>query len=237
MTRPHHRFHGGRAVRWLAGVLSISTLAACAGHRATTPPPSTPTRSEAGSPAEPFDVLAPRGRIQLHWNDAADTVRTLRSGPNRPLRITATVTEADSLRGFTLLFRLRPARPDGTAWTFQPRPGCEAAGFVISAERDSMAPAPWKRKLLFTDKVDVADGDRLFYVIAAYDDVILNPDSTYSLCHLDLQPAEPSDGGMSCGWDAPMQISLDVARLSLFGRDIPARDFGHGLRYEPTHAP
>jgi hypothetical protein len=214
-------------------VIAVVFAASCAKR------PAAPAPNDGGAvppvarpPAE--DLFAPRGEIELHWKDAADSTRLLRAPHDAKLRITATITGADSLRGFTLLFRLHPASPESTtAWTFRPRPGCDAAMFAITAEKDPKAPAPWFRKLLLTDKVESPDGDRLFFVIAAYDDVIVDPDSTYSLCHLDLEPAPAGEDGRQCGWDVPMQVSLDVAKVSLFGRDVPAKDFGHGLTFEP----
>ena len=236
MFRSNHRLRSLTAAA-LALAATVGTGLSCAKSPAVQGPETGDTPSVLPSRPAEFDFLAPRGRIDLHWNDALDTSRVLRASRDAKLRITASITDADSLRGFTLIFRVHPVSHDtSTAWTFRPRAGCDAATFAITADKDAAAPSPWFRKLLLTDKLEDPGGDRLFFVIAAYDDVIVNPDSTYALCHLDLEPAGAGEGGVDCGWDVPIQVSLDVAKVSLFGRDVPALDFGGGLRYEPAPA-
>ena len=191
---------------------------------ATTPPPR----------------LAPVAHFTLHWNDAGDTTRTLRWPSNKPFRTDLTLTGlADSLQGFTIQFRMEPtSTTKGSAWKFANNGGCLAAVWQGTADKDPKARAPWPNKLLITDVRALPDGSTAFVVAATFDLVGMNPDSTYSLCHMDFTPPQAASDSVRCsGWDAPVRLYVEQATLLFTQLEQPVFETGKPLFFEPVPTP
>ena len=194
------------------------------------------THSEATPPPKP---LVPIPRLALHWNDAGDTTRTLRSPSDKPLRTELTLTGlVDSLQGYTIEFRMEPTTTKrGSAWKFANDGGCLAAVWSATAERDPKARAPWPRKLLITDVRALPDGSVAFVVAATFDKVGLDPDSTYSLCHMDFVPPQAASDSVTCaGWDAPVRLYVEQASLLFTEIEQPVFEIGKAITFEPVAA-
>ena len=210
--------------------LLFLTLAAgaCAPHGSSSAPPA------AAPPPAPAGT-----RIALHWNDAADTTRTLHWPSDKPFRVALTVSGlVDSVQGFEMHFRLEPTTTNkGTAWKLAATPECSAAIWAGTVEPDRMARAPWPNKLAITDARAQEDGSVFMIVAVAFDLVKLDPDSTYSLGHMDFQPPQPASAQARCaGWDAPVRIFIESA-TALYterkGSQQPVQNFGKPLYFEP----
>jgi len=181
--------------------------------------------------------LAPSGpRVTLRWNDAADTTQLLQASPHRPLRMTAVLTGcADSLFAYRLDFRIQPTGAgNGTAWKFADQGACKSAHWTITAERDSMAKAPWRKKLVVDDLRIQDDGTVWMGVVAAFDTVALHADSSYALCHVDLYPPEASSDSAACGgWDQPARIYVESGEVYVREAKQPIFELGKAIRFEP----
>jgi hypothetical protein len=178
----------------------------------------------------------PRGpRLTLHWNDAADTSRLLRVPGNQSFRTDLTLTGlADSLQGFHIEFRMEPtSNVRGTAWRFADSDSCLAGVWAGTAEKDPHAPAPWPSKLMITDVQPQPDGSVVFMVAVTFDLVAMNPDSTYSVCHMIFTPPEAKSDSVTCsGWDAPMRLGVESAKLLFTQIEEPIFELGKALQLE-----
>jgi hypothetical protein len=184
---------------------------------------------------EPDTSRVPRReRLSIHWNDGADTTRVLRADRSRPLRLAVDITGADSLNGYTV--RLRGLTRGGTAWTQKDTLDCAAFTWSAAAEADSTTPAPWAHKLSITDLQRLDDGSIWALVSTAFDQVALNPDSTYCLFHLDLVPPAAKSDSVACGgWDAGAQFYVESADLLFTPLRMAAlSDLGSGVSFEPA---
>lgn len=181
----------------------------------------------------------PTWRLELHWNDASDTTTVLRVAPNQRIRATVTVTGVDTLEGFRVTFRLHGVGGKGsTAWTFAEHPPCGEATWAGTAQADRKARAPWPRKFLITDAAPMDDGTQMLLVSATFDRALIDPDSTYSLCHLDFDPPTPVDSSATCaGWDGPARLYIEEGKLFRRGVDEYVSLLGRALRVEPLAAP
>lgn len=193
---------------------------------ATTPPPAPLHQAVA--------------QLQLHWNDAGDTTRTLKWPGDQPFRTCLTITGVkDSIAGIEVQFRLEPTTPDkGSAWQFANAGGCLAAVWSGTVEPDPKARAPWPHKLAITDVRPQADGTTVFVVSATFDYVKLNPDSTYSVDHMNFQPPQAaSDTSRCAGWDVPMRLYVESAQILYTQNYIqPVFDLGKAIFFEPQAA-
>jgi hypothetical protein len=228
---------GRRRTRRVAALMSLAALTAaavagCSGAKPAGPAASPPPVAAAPAPAHEL-VLA------LHWNDALDTTRVLEARADQHLRVTVTVTGVDTLQGYSLRFRLEPlAAPSGDAWKFADLGGCRAAGWSFTAEPDRRAPAPWANKLLITDLKVAPDGTVWMIVGAAWDLAILDPDSVYSLCHLDFDAPAPAEEGGSCaGWDGPARIYCESGELMIPPIEFSIQRLGPAVTVRPSAAP
>ncbi|HEV8479257.1 MAG TPA: hypothetical protein VGR66_00560 [Candidatus Eisenbacteria bacterium] len=192
---------------------------------------------KASTPAAPPPRLSPVPHFTLHWNDAGDTTRTLRWPSNKAFRTDLTLTGlVDSLQGYTIQFRMEPtSTTKGSAWKFANDAGCLAAVWQATAEKDPKAPAPWPNKLLITDVRPLVDGSVAFVVAATFDMVKLNPDSTYSLCHMDFTPPQAASDSVTCaGWDAPVRLYVEQATLLFKELEQPVFEMGKPIYFEPV---
>lgn len=225
-----------RAAVLLVAALSITALAwGCGGAKPAAPPAAAPPPA-ASAPAE---RLGPDAVLSLHWEDALNPEEALEARPDQRLRVTVAITGVDTLQGYTLQFRLEPlGMPRGDAWRFADFGGCQAATWSFTAERDARAPAPWPNKLLITDLRPTEDGTVWMLVAATWDKVILDPDSTYSLCHLDFYPPKAAEeGGRCAGWDGPARIYAERALIMLTAIEFPVQNLGGAVTVRPVAAP
>jgi hypothetical protein len=193
----------------------------------------------AAPPVTPPKHYVPQPRFTMHWNDAGDTTRTLRWPSDKPFRTDLTLTGcADSLQGYTIQFRMEPTTTNkGSAWKFANDGGCLAAVWQGTAEKDPKAWAPWPNKLLITDVRPLADGSVGFVVAATFDLVHMNPDSIYSLCHMDFTPPQAASDSVKCpGWDAPVRVYVEQATLLFTQLEQPVFEMGRPLYFEPVPA-
>jgi hypothetical protein len=210
--------------RWAMFLVAAAILGGCA-HGAKPP-----------VAMEPPKRLVPLTRLTLHWNDAGDTTRTLRAPSDQPLRTDLTLTGlVDSLQGYTIEFRMEPTTNErGSAWKFANEGGCLAAVWSATADRDPKARAPWPNKLLITDMKAKPDGSVAFVVAATFDVVALNPESTYSLCHMDFMPPQAASDSVTCeGWDAPVRLYVEQASLLFTQIEQPVFEMGKAIYFEP----
>ncbi len=217
-------------------VLTTAAVSGCSGAKPAAAPTASPPPPVAAAPAQ---RQIPDPVLTLHWNDALDTARVLEARPDQRLRVTVTITGVDTLQGYTLRFRLEPmGRPAGGAWSFADRGGCRAATWSFTAERDPRAPAPWPNKLLITDLKPAPDGTVWMLVAAAWDMVVLDPDSLYSLCHLDFDPPVAVEDDSSCaGWDGPARLYCESGEIMLTGIEFPVQRLGPAVTVRPLAVP
>jgi hypothetical protein len=192
---------------------------------------------KSGASAPTVYTTRPVPKLALHWNNAADTTRTLRWPSDKPFQTDLTITGlVDSVAGYELHLRLEPTTPNkGTAWKFANSGDCLAAVWAATPENDPFARAPWPHKLAITDARPMDDGSVALFVSVTFDMIALHPDSTYSLCHMFFQPPQAaSSGGHCAGWDAPVRIYVESATL-LFTQNLeqPVLDVGKDIRFEP----
>jgi hypothetical protein len=224
-----------RVLAALCGFVLVAAMAAgCSGSRPPAPAASPPPRAAVAAPAAAErDPL-----VTLHWNDAEDTARVLEARPDQRLRVAVTITGIDTLIGYNLRFRLEPmTTPPGTAWKFADDGGCRAATWLFTAEPDPKAPAPWPNKLLITDLKAAPDGTVWMLVAAAWDKQLLDPDSTYLLCHLDFDPpTAAAEGGACAGWDGPARIYCESGELAITTTEFSLRRLGPAVTVRPVAA-
>jgi len=230
-----HRSRTGVALVSLMA-LATAAVAGCSGARPAAAPAASPPPPAAAAPAQ---RSIPDPVLTLHWSDALDTTRVLEARPDQRLRVAVTITGVDTLQGYTLRFRLEPIDgPAGAAWSFADRGGCRAATWLFTAEPDPQAPAPWPNKLLITDLKPAPDGTVWMLVAAGWDKVVLDPDSLYSLCHLDFDPPVAAEEGGSCaGWDGPARLYCESGELALTSIEFPVQRLGLAVTVRPLAAP
>jgi len=212
-----HRSRTGVALVSLMA-LATAAVAGCSGARPAAAPAASPPPPAAAAPAQ---RSIPDPVLTLHWSDALDTTRVLEARPDQRLRVAVTITGVDTLQGYTLRFRLEPI-----------------ATWLFTAEPDPQAPAPWPNKLLITDLKPAPDGTVWMLVAAGWDKVVLDPDSLYSLCHLDFDPPVAAEEGGSCaGWDGPARLYCESGELALTSIEFPVQRLGLAVTVRPLAAP
>ncbi len=180
--------------------------------------------------AEDSTSVASR-RIRIHWHGQPDTARVLEASPEDVLQIVATISGADSLRGFEIHLRA-VAAGESRAWTFtRSAEDCPPPVLEVTGEGSRAAPAPWRGKLVLSDARPKDDGSTGIVAMSAFHLEPLNPDSTYTLCRLRLVPPAGDAGTPACGgWDAGARLELAQAGVLLTGnREIWVTDLGPPL--------
>jgi hypothetical protein len=157
--------------------------------------------------------------LRLTWNTSADTTQVNTVSADQPLRLVCQISGADSLQGFQIMLRTREVGGTlGSSWLFRDSLGCRAATFEATAQGDEGATAPWQRKLILTDvRYGQESGGAVMIIAGAFDLAVLDPDSSYILCTIDILPPSAGETGECPGWDSPAVFNLVAAKV-LHGR-------------------
>jgi hypothetical protein len=178
--------------------------------------------------ASPSEDLTAGWALDLSW-DTSQSARyvKLASAEDR-LSLVCRLSGADSLQGFQVMLRIRAVgeSPAGS-WLFRDSLACGAATFEVDSRGDGGAAAPWTHKLVISDiRYGELSGAAVIIVAGAFDRAVLNPDSSYVLCNIDLTPPGMAVGDGSdaaCGgWDSHAVCDIVAAEALLpGGRKLP----------------
>jgi hypothetical protein len=152
-------------------------------------------------------------KMTLVWADSGDTGSVRVLSPDQPIRIRALLASADSIQGFRLGIRVSHRGEEGdSSWSFADYGDCKSASLRAVADGIEGMPAPWQEKRILFDSRAKDDSTSVLDVAAAFVGIVLSPDSTYTLCELELKPPSSKSGACS-GWGNDAMLELAEATI------------------------